>query len=94
MSSNLLKIIILQLLTVLQPRTRDSSVNRDLHFRDERNSDVWRRKQRPLYTTQGGLCTLMQHVHVSLCVNQVQLLVGKQIAHHAAVTLSPSVCLT
>ena len=37
-------------------------------------------KQRPLYTTQGGLCahgscTLIQHVHVSVMVNQIQLLV-------------------
>ena len=46
-------------------------------------------KQRPLYTTQGGLCahglcTLIQHVRVSVCVNQAQLLVGNQIEHRTA----------
>ena len=41
-------------------------------------------KQRPLYTTQGGLCTLIQHMRVSVCVNQAQLLVGNQIEHRTA----------
>ena len=31
-----------------------------------------------------GLCTLIQHVRVSVCVNQVQLLVGKQLEHRTA----------
>ena len=48
-------------------------------------------KQRPLYTTQGGLCahgscTLIQHVHVSVMVNQIQLLVGNQLEHRTAMS--------
>ena len=56
-------------------------------------------KQRPLYTIQGGLCvhgscTPIQHVHVSVCVNQVQLFVGNQIEHCTATSADTIIATT